>query len=198
MNETVETYCKHCGAWKDRTSTDLYECDRYGNKIETGSNVATASKKAAARAVASPQDVITDVPDNNESFDVTDVIVSDNAAVSEDTVSEDIISGNEAISDNAVSENSISGNETVIDGETVTDNSELNTDITDPNQGGDFVFEDSDEDGIVIENTGDSDGIVIETVEDTEDDILIEDITDESDDGADDYDGSEGEIIEDE
>lgn len=205
---SYENYCKEHGfVLCENCNLEVMpgtECHR----CHTVAPTASVRKAAARKAVASPQDVITDIPDNNESFETTDVIVSDNAAVSEDTVSEDIISGNEAISDNAVSENSvsensISGNETVIDGETVTDNNELNTDITDPNQGGDIVFEDPDEDGIVIENTGDSDGIVIETVEDgdTDDDIIIEDIDDEDteeDDGNSDYDGSEGEVEEDE
>lgn len=203
--KTTATYCEHCGAWKDQVVEDLYEVyyDEWRNVVRKSDNkileesvwykkakpylekakeleesknqggTATASvRKAAARAVASPQDVITDVPDNNESFETTDVIVSDNATVSEDTVSET------SVSENSVSENEING-------------AELNTTITDPNQGGDFVFEDTD--SIVIENREDSDGIVIETVDDTDDDIVIEDIDD-----TDDYDGSEGEVTEDE
>lgn len=198
---SYENYCKEHGfVLCENCNLEVmpgHECPRCHIVAPTTASTTASVRKAAARkAVASPQDVITEVPDNNESFEATDIVVSDNAAVSEDTVSEDIISGNEAISDNAVSEQTISENEIVTDNS----NSELNTEITDPDQGGDSVFGDSDEDGIVIENTGDSDGIIIKTVEDgdTDDDILIEDITDESDDGADDYDGSEGEIIEDE
>lgn len=228
VNKTVETYCKHCGAWKDKTSEDLYEVyyDEWRNvvrksdgkileesvwykkakpylekakELEESKNqggTATASvKKAAARAVASPQDVITDIPDNTAVEDAN-VIISADETVSADAVVEDIISENEAISGNAVSEESVSENSV---SENEINGTELNTDITTPAGVGDIVFEDMDED-IVIENKNDNDGIIIETVENTEDDIIIEDIddTDNSDDRTDDYDGSEGEVVEDE
>lgn len=218
--KTVETYCKHCGAWKDKTNEDLYEVyyDEWRNVVRKSDNkileesvwykkakpylekakeleesknqggTATASvKKAAARAVASPQDVITDIPDNTVVKEAN-VIISADETVSADAIVEEIIAENKTISDNAVSEDSVSENSV---SENEINGAELNTTITDPNQGGDFVFEDTD--SIVIENREDSDGIVIETVDDTDDDIVIEDIDD-----TDDYDGSEGEVTEDE
>lgn len=222
---TTATYCEHCGAWKDQVVEDLYEVyyDEWRNVVRKsdnkileesvwykrakpylekakeleesknqGSTTTASVKKAAARAVASPQDVITDVPDN-AAVESANMAISADETVSADAAVEGIISGNETISDNAVSENMISENE--ING------TELNTTITDPDQGGDSVFEDVDDDGIVIENKGDSNGIIIETVEDADDDIIIEDIDDEDteeDDGNSDYDGSEGDVIEDE
>lgn len=204
---SYENYCKEHGfVLCENCNLEVMpgvECHRCHTVAPTTTSATASVRKAAARkAVASPQDIITEVPDNNESFEATDVIVSDNATVSENTVSadaivENTIAENEAISDNAVSENSVSDNSV---SENEINGTELNTTITDPDQGGDIVFEDPDEDGIVIENREDNDGIIIETVDDNDanDDILIEDITDESDDGADDYDGSEGEVIEDE
>ena len=111
------------------------------------------------------------VIENGDVITDTDVIVSDNSTVSENTVSE----------------NMISDNEVMISGETVSNN-ELNTEITDPNQGGDSLFGDSDDNNIVIENTDGNDGIVIEDIDET----------DTEDDGSDDYDDSEGIVIEDE
>ena len=159
----------------------------------TTSATASAKKATARKAVASPQDVITEVPDNNESFEVTDIIVSDNAAVSEDTVSENTISDNEIISDNSVSENAVD-EQTISENEVVTDNSnsELNIEITDQETGGDSLFDDSNDSGIVIENENDSDGIVIEEIDETDEQ------EETKDDGIDDYDGSEGIVIEDE
>lgn len=220
LNEVTETYCEYCGAGEDakKTRKDLYYCDMYGKKLPAGETdpwaswsyenymkkhgfvacegchlevmpghecpechivapASTARKAAAKRpAVAQPQDMIT-APDTDtviENGDVitdTDVIVSDNSTVSENTVSE----------------NMISDNEVMISGETVSNN-ELNTEITDPNQGGDSLFGDSDDNNIVIENTDGNDGIVIEDIDET----------DTEDDGSDDYDDSEGIVIEDE
>lgn len=224
LTETTGAYCEYCGAAKDgkETTKDLYYCDMYGKKLPDGETdpwaswsyenymkehgfvacegchlevmpghecpechivapASTARKAAAKRpAVASPQDVITEVPDtdtvieNGEVIVDTDVIVSENSTVSENTISENA----------TVSENTISGNEAV------TDNSdaELNTNITDQETGGDSVFGDSDDSGIVIENTDSNDGIVIEDIDDI----------DAEDNGEDDYDDSEGIVIEDE
>ena len=221
VNKTVETYCKHCGAWKDKTSEDLYEVyyDEWRNVVRKSDNkileesvwykkakpylekakeleesknqggTTTASvRKAAARAVASPQDVITDVPNSEEINADADngLTVSDNAEIATEIVSDNtVISDNQIVSDNSLSEN-----------ETVSDNS---TDITDLETGGDSVFKDTD--SIVIEKTDDNDGIIIEDNDDTDDGITIEDIDDEDteeNDGNSDYDGSEGDVIEDE
>lgn len=199
LTKLEETYCKTCGISKDKVRNDICEVyyDEWHNvvrksdnkileesvyyknykpylekakELEGTSTASTARKAAAKRAVASPQDVIT-APDTDtiiENGDVivdTDVIVSDNGTVSDNAVSE-----NETISGNTVS------------------NNELNTEITDPNQGGDSLFGDSDDNNIVIENTDGNDGIVIEDIDET----------DTEDDGSDDYDDSEGIVIEDE
>lgn len=147
----TETYCKYCGAWDmDKTyNTVLYRCDKYGNKIPDGETAwsvydfdnycdehrmakflcadkhptATAKKAAAKRpAVASPQDVITDVPDNNAITEDDNLTVSGNETFSENIVSE-----------NAISNNSIYEKEIVSDSGTVIDytDSGLDTDITD-------------------------------------------------------------------
>lgn len=212
--ESIATTCEYCGAFDmDKTYTkDLYYVDAKthkkiaadedpwyvysyenylkehgfllcpnchdmevmpGHTCQVCKAVAPAStntaKKAAAKrpAVANPQDVIT-VPDtdtvigNGAAITDTDVIVSENSTVSDDGA----ISGNEVISDN-----------------------ELNTEITDPIEGGDSVSGDSDDgSNIVIESTDGDDGIVIEDLDDA----------DEDDDGQNDYDDSEGEVTEDE
>ena len=170
-----------------------HECQVCHTVAPTTTSTASVRKAAAKKAVASPQDVITDIPDNNESFETTDIIVPDNAAVSENTVSENTISDNEIISDNSVSENAVD-EQTISENEIVTDNSnsELNTDITDQETGGDSLFSDSNDSGIVIENENDSDGIVIEEIDETDEQ------EETKDDGIDDYDGSEGIVIEDE
>lgn len=95
MTKTVAIYCKHCGAWKSQTTTDLYECDPYGNKIETGSDVAT-STKATVKAVADAQDVIADSEEINTDVD-NNVVVSNN-----ETTSENIVSDNEIVSENTI------------------------------------------------------------------------------------------------
>lgn len=158
-------------------------------KTVAPTTASTASvRKAAARAVASPQDIITDVPNSEEINADADngLTVSDNAEIATEIVSDNtVISDNQIVSDNSLSEN-----------ETVSDNS---TDITDLETGGDSVFKDTD--SIVIEKTDDSDGIIIEDTDDTDDGITIEDIDDEDteeDDGNSDYDGSEGNVTEDE
>lgn len=199
MVDLKETYCETCGVSKEKVKDELYEVyyDEWRNVVRKsdnkileesvwykkakpylekakeleGTSTASTARKAAAKrpAVADPQDVITEVPDtdtvieNGTAIADTDVIISENTAVSENE--------NEAVSGNAVSENTISENETV------SDNSELNTNITDPNTGGDSLFGDSDDDSIVIEEI---------------------DETDTEDTGEDDYDNSEGIVIEDE
>ncbi len=210
MVKNEETTCKNCGAWNmDKTKkTDLYEVyyDEWGNTVRKDDNTIviespsyteykktqeslkpqeTAKKAAAKRpAVADPQDVLTEVPDtdtvieNGTAIADTDVIISENSTVSE----------NEAVSGNAVSENTISENEAVTDNS----NAELNTEITDQETGGDSLFGDSDDSGIVIENTDNNDGIVIEDIDETDTD------DGEEDNGTDDYDDSEGIVIEDE
>lgn len=215
--ESIATTCEYCGAFDmDKTYTkDLYYVDaKTHNKIAADEDpwyvysyenylkehgfllcpnchdmevmpghtcqvckavapASTVRKAAARKAVAQPQDVITEVPD-------TDTIIDNGTAIADTDV---IISDNGTVSDNTtVSENTISGNEAV------TDNNEFNTDITDPNTGGDSLFGDSDDSGIVIENTDNNDGIVIEDIDET----------DTEDNGSDDYDNSEGVVIEDE
>lgn len=221
MAHNEETYCKTCGAHKALNVEDLYEVyyDEWRNVVRKSDNkileesvwykkakpylekakeleesknqggTTTASvRKAAARAVASPQDVITDVPNSEEINADADngLTVSDNAEIATEIVSDNtVISDNQIVSDNSLSEN-----------ETVSDNS---TDITDLETGGDSVFKDTD--SIVIEKTDDNDGIIIEDNDDTDDGITIEDIDDEDteeNDGNSDYDGSEGDVIEDE
>ena len=221
MAHNEETYCKTCGAHKALNVEDLYEVyyDEWRNVVRKSDNkileesvwykkakpylekakeleesknqggTTTASvRKATAKAVASPQDVITDVPNSEEINADADngLTVSDNAEIATEIVSDNtVISDNQIVSDNSLSEN-----------ETVSDNS---TDITDLETGGDSVFKDTD--SIVIEKTDDNDGIIIEDNDDTDDGITIEDIDDEDteeDDGNSDYDGAEGDVIEDE
>lgn len=202
VNKTVETYCETCGVSKEKVKKDLYEVyyDEWRNvvrksdnkileesvwykkakpylekakELEGTSTASTARKAAARKAVAQPQDVITEVPDTDTVIDNgdviadTDVIVSDNSTVSENTISENA----------TVSENTISGNEAVTDNS----NAELNTDITSQETGGDVVLENQDDEGIIIEDIDETD-----EQEETKDD------------GIDDYDDSEGIVIEDE
>lgn len=184
--------------WYKKAKPYLEKAKELEESKNQGGTTTASVRKAAARAVASPQDVITDVPDSEEINADADngLTVSDNGEIATE-----IVSDNTVISDNQiVSNNSLSENETVSDN-SLSDNAvsnEMNTTVTDPDRGGDSVFKDTD--SIVIEKTDDNDGIIIETVEDSEDDIIIEDIddTDNSDDGTDDYDGSEGEVVEDE
>lgn len=199
MVDLKETYCETCGVSKVKVKDELYEVyyDEWRNvvrksdnkileesvwykkakpylekakELEGTSTASTARKAAAKRAVASPQDVIT-APDTDTIIENGDVIVDTDV----------IVSDNGTVSDNAVSENE------TISGNTVSNN-KLNTEITDPDQGGDSVFGDSDDSGIVIENTDGNDGIVIEEIDET----------DTEDNGSDDYDDSEGVVIEDE
>lgn len=223
LTETTETYCEYCGGGelKKTTEKDLYYCNKNGKKLPAGETdpwaswsyenyckehgfvlcdnpscenynlevmaehecpgchivpstntpASTANKAAARKAVAQPQDVIT-APDTDMIVENGEVIVDTDVIVSDNsTVSENTISGNEAVTDNS--------------------NAELNTDITSQETGGDSVFGDSDDGSIMIEKTdGDDDGIVIEEIDETD--------LDTEDNGTDDYDDSEGIVIEDE
>lgn len=147
--EITDVMCEDCGVRKgEEIVKDLYRCDKYGNKIPDGETAwsvydydnycdehrmakflcadkhpaSTAKKAAARKAVAAPQDVITDVPDNNAITEDANLTVSGNETFSENIVSE-----------NAISNNSIYEKEIVSDSGTVIDytDSGLDTDITD-------------------------------------------------------------------
>ena len=208
--KSTETFCENCGAWNmDKTyDEDLYYVDAKGNKIAANEDpwyvysyenylkvhgfllcpnchdmevmpghtcqvckaVAPAStaKKAAARKAVAAPQDMITAPDTDTIIENGDVIVDTDVIVSE----------NEAVSGNTtVSENTISGNEAVTDNS----NAELNTDITSQETGGDVVFEKQDDEGIIIEDIDETD-----EQEETKDN------------GIDDYDDSEGIVIEDE
>ena len=147
--EITDVRCENCGVRKgEEIVKDLYRCDKYGNKIPDGETswsvydfdnycdehrvakflcadkhpTSTAKKAAARKAVADPQDVITDVSDKNAITEDANLTVSGNETFSENIVSE-----------NAISNNSIYEKEIVSDSGTVIDytDSGLDADIID-------------------------------------------------------------------